>query len=320
MSNHRFFPYMVLFTGVLIAATSAIFIRFAQAEGTPSLAIAAWRLAVAALILTPLVGKRRSKEVRRLRRQDVGWSALSGLFLAVHMVAWVTSLEFTSVASAAGFVTSYPLWVALFAFLLFGERPTPYTFLGLVIAMAGSSLIALSDGGILVVGPTATSNALLQFNWQNLVAPSGKADTALWGDGLALAAAMLGAGYFLVGRSLRRRLSTPTYVWLTYSSAATVLIGMALIAGTPLSGYSAIVYLWLLLLGLGPQLLGHTSFNWALAYLSATFVSISILGEPIGSAIFAYFIFGETVRSLQLVGFVLLLIGITLGVMGERQS
>ena len=85
-------------------------------------------------------------------------------------------------------------------------------------------------------------------------------------------------------------------------------------------GYSWTAYLWILLLALGPQLLGHTSFNWALAHLSTTFVALSILGEPVGSAIFAYFLFGETLEPLQLAGFVLLLLGIGLGILGEQKK
>ncbi len=318
MSQRTYFPYLVLLAGVLIAATSSILIRLAQTEGAPSLGIASWRLMLATVILTPIAWRRRGPEIRQLARRDIGWGVLAGLFLAAHMAAWISSLAYTSAASAAALVTTNPLWVALAVFLFFGERPSRYTLIGLAVALAGSLLIAFSDGGVLLYEPTASP--AWQLNWQNLIAPADKADTALWGDLLALLGAIMVTGYLLVGRSLRTRLSTTAYVWLAYTAAAAALLLGTLAAGIPLFGYSWSAYLWILLLALGPQLLGHTSFNWALAHLSTTFVSLSILGEPVGSAIFAYFLFDETFAPIQLGGFVLLLVGIGLGILGEQHS
>ena len=119
---------------------------------------------------------------------------------------------------------------------------------------------------------------------------------------------------------MRRRLSTTAYVWLAYTAAAVALLLVTLLAGVPLWGYAWQAYLWILLLALGPQLLGHTSFNWALAHLSTTFVALAILGEPLGSAIFAFLLFGETLEPVQLIGFVLLLVGIGLGILGEQRE
>jgi drug/metabolite transporter (DMT)-like permease len=314
LTQPRFFPYLVLLAGVLVAATSSILIRLAQNEGAPSLVIASWRLTIAALILTPYAWRRRRGELRSLPPKDTFWGIVAGIFLAAHMATWISSLAFTSVASSAALVTTNPLWVTLVVFLLFGERPSRNTVIGLSAAITGSALIAFSDGGVLVVEPA------VQFNWHNLTAPVGQADTALFGDGLALVGAVTVSGYLLVGRTLRTRLSTTAYVWLAYSAAMVTLVIVTLLAGVPLFGYPWTAYGWILLLALGPQLLGHTAFNWALAHLSTTFVALSILGEPVGSAIFAYFIFGEAFVPVQLAGFVLLLVGIGLGVLGEQQT
>lgn len=317
MAHHRFFPYLVLLGGVLVAATSSILIRLAQNAGAPSLVIASWRLTIAALILTPYAWRRRSRpELRRLSRRDTWWGIVAGVFLAAHMATWISSLAFTSVASSAALVTTNPLWVTLAVFLFFGERPSRNTMIGLAAAVAGSVLIAFSDGGALVFDPAA--RPALQFDWQRLVAPRDKADTALFGDGLALAGAITVSGYLLVGRILRTRLSTTAYVWLAYSAAMVSLILLTVLAGLPLFGYSWAAYGWIFLLALGPQLVGHTAFNWALAHLSTTFVALSILGEPVGSAIFAYFLFGEAFVPVQLAGFVLLLVGIGMGILGEQ--
>ncbi len=322
MSRPGFWPYLVLLTGVLIVSTSSIMTRLAQAGGAPSLVIASWRMIIAALILAPLAWGFRRNELRRVGRRDLNWSLVSGAFLAAHLGTWIASLSFTSVASSAALVSTYPLWVALISYFLFKERLSGYTMLGLAAALVGSLLITFSDSGVIVI-----TAAGLQVNWQALTAPTGQADsashpvgdTALLGNMLALMGGITGAGYFLVGRRLRVRLSNTAYVWLVYTAAMLVLVGVTLLAGQPLLGYSASVYLWLALIAIGPQLLGHTSFNWALAHLSATFVVLAILGEPLGSAIFAYFIFGEAFAPLQLAGFALLLLGIGLGVVGEQK-
>jgi drug/metabolite transporter (DMT)-like permease len=319
LTQRRYFPYLVLLFGVLVAATSSIFIRLAQGsgEGAPSMVVASWRLIIAAFILTPIAWRQRGDELRALRGQDVSWGLAAGLLLAMHLVTWTSSLAFTSVASSAALVATNPLWIALVVFFFFGEHLSRNTVTGLAAAFIGSILIAFSDGQILMLDPAASP--VIQFNWQNLIAPAGKADTALLGDGLALMGAITVAGYLLVGRNLRLRLSNIAYVWVVYTAAMVATVVITLSSGFTLFGYSWMVYFWLLLLGIGPQLLGHTAFNWALAHLSATFVALSILGEPVGSAILAYFIFGETFASLQLAGFVLLLVGIGMGILGEQK-
>ena len=218
-------------------------------------------------------------------------------------------------ASSAALVTTNPLWVALAVLFFFCEKLSRTTILALIIAFSGSLLIAFSDGGILVI----TSSGI-QFNLQNLIAPTGKADTALFGDMLALIGAITVAAYLLVGRNLRAHMSNAPYVWLVYTAAMVTMVTVTLISGLSLFNYGWMIFFWMLLLGLGPQLLGHTAFNWALGVLSATFVALTVLGEPIGSAILAYFIFGETFQTVQLIGFALLLAGIALGVMGEQQG
>lgn len=318
MLQSKYLPYVVLFVGVCIAATSSILARLAQADGqgAPSMVIAGWRLIIAAAILTPIAWRGENKtQFHALRRRDLFFAIAAGVLLAAHLSTWISSLEYTSVASAAALVSTHPLWVALAVFFFFGERLSRTTALALIIAFCGSLLIAFSDGEILVV-----DTAGIQFNLQNLIAPAGKADTALFGDMLALIGAITVAAYLLVGRNLRIRLSNTTYVWLVYTAAMVTMVTGILINGDSLFNYSWIIFLWILLLGLGPQLLGHTAFNWTLALLSATFVALASLGEPIGSAILAWFIFDETFQLVQLIGFALLLTGIALGVVGEQNN
>jgi drug/metabolite transporter (DMT)-like permease len=134
--------------------------------------------------------------------------------------------------------------------------------------------------------------------------------SALLGDLLALMGAWAAAGYILIGRRLRSNLSLVGYIFIVYGMAALVLIGFAKISGAPFFGYTPATYLWFLLLALVPQLLGHSSFNYALGYLSAAYVSISLLGEPIGSTILAFFLLNETPSSVEIIGAILVMIGI----------
>jgi drug/metabolite transporter (DMT)-like permease len=300
---------------VSIAATSSILVRMAQGEGAPSIAIATWRLIFASVILLPLAWTRRPGELRALQPRDILLGGAAGIFLGIHLAAWIYSLEFTSVASSAALVSTTPLWIALIVFFFYGDRLSRFTVIGLSVALIGGVLVAFSDGGVLAI----EAGSLL-FNWQKLIAPAGKADTALFGDMLALVGALMATAYLLVGRHLRQKLSTLTYVWLVYTAAMVAMLGFSLVSGPSLGGYTRLAYLWIFLLAVGPQLIGHTSFNWSLAHLSTTFVALAILGEPAGSAILAYFLLGETFAFIQLVGFVLLLIGIGLGALGEQQA
>jgi len=283
----RAFPFLVLGAGVSVVSFAAILIRFAQAEGAPSLAIAAVRLAVAAAVLTPFALFRSGPEIYRLRRRELGLCMLSGAFLAAHFWAWITSLEHTSVASSTALVTTNPLWVALISAIVLRERPGGNALTGVVLTLAGSMLVFAADSGRISDGMSP-----------------------LFGNALALVGALAASGYLLVGRALRARVSLTAYIWLAYSAAAVLLVSAATFSGISVGALPGAAWIFMLALALGPQLIGHTTFNWALRRLTATFVAIAILGEPVGSALLAYFFFGEQFGTLQFVGFVLLLLGI----------
>jgi drug/metabolite transporter (DMT)-like permease len=289
-------PYLVLAAGVLVVSTASILIRLAQAEGVPSLTIAAVRLGLAALVLVPLAALRARRDLSSLSRRDLGLAIASGAFLAVHFWSWIASLEYTSVASSTVLVTTNPLWVGLASLLLLRERLPVLALVGIALSLAGT---------------------LLTFAAETTVATS--APQPALGNSLALVGAVSASGYLLLGRALRGRVGLLAYVALAYGTAAALLWAGVGLTGSAVTGYSSSAWLWLAALALGPQLLGHTSFNWALRHLSATFVALAILGEPVGSAILAWLLFGERFGSLQLAGFALLLIGIALGARGERK-
>lgn len=307
-------PYLVLFAGVLVASTASIMVRFAQGAGVPSLSIAAGRLALAALILTPLAWARVSPELRGLRGRDLALALASGCLLAAHFASWISSLAYTSVASSAALVATSPLWVGLASLLILRERLAWPTVAGIAATLVGTLLIVLSDS---VGGDLAALGRLLRGEG-GLAAAGGQANPTL-GNLLALLGAATASGYLLIGRDLRRRLSVLAYIYVVYATAAAVLVVWCLVARQQLLGFSPYAYLLILGLALGPQLLGHTAFNYALAALSATFVAVAILGEPIGSALLALLVLGEGFAPLQLAGFVLLLAGIVVASRAERR-
>ena len=300
-------PQLAILVGILAASTASIFIRFAQAEA-PSLVIAAWRLSLATLVLLPIALRTKRLELRSLSRTELGLALLSGFFLALHFATWISSLEYTTVASSAVLVATIPLWVALLSPFVLKERVGRLVLIGMLLALAGGVIVGLSDVCRLQSGlPVCPS--LSQF----------VQGQAFLGDLLAVAGAIAGAAYLLIGRRLRARLSLVSYVFVVYGMAAVTLVIFMFAAGLSPFGYSPATFLWFALLALVPQLIGHSTFNWALGYLSAAFVSITLLGEPIGSTILAYFLLAETPPLLKVLGGVLILAGIYIASLREGE-
>ncbi len=291
-------PLLVLSIGILAVSTASIFIRYAN-EYAPSLVIAAWRLSLASLVLAPIAVTRRRAELSSLRRRELGLALLSGLFLAVHFATWISSLAYTTVASSVVLVSTVPLWVALFSPITIKEPLTRPVFIGMVLALLGGTVVGISDLCSWEAGRIACPS------WNEFI--QGK---AFLGDLLALVGAVAAAGYLLIGRSLRARVSLISYVFVVYGMAAIVLLAIMLASGGRPFGYPPITYLWFLLLALVPQLIGHSTYNWALGYLSAAYVSIALLGEPIGSTILAYFLLSEIPSPIKIAGAVFILTGI----------
>lgn len=291
-------PFALL-TAILAVSTSSVFIRFAQ-EDAPSLVIAALRLTFATLMLAPIALTRPRAELLNLTRGDLSLGLVAGLFLAVHFGTWISSLEFTTVASSVVFVSTGPLWVALLSPVLLNERLKRAAILGLALALIGGAIVGLSDACI----------------WKNgLQCPDlGRVlqGRTMWGNFLALAGAWAVSGYLIIGRKLRTKISLIPYIFIVYGMAALGLIAAMFVSGESPLGHPASAYFWIFLLAAFPQLIGHSTYNWVLRYIPAALVAITTLVEPIGSAILAFFILRETPSQGVLVGGALILSGIYL--------
>jgi drug/metabolite transporter (DMT)-like permease len=275
--------------GVLAASTASIFIKLCDA---PALIIATYRMVLASLILLPYALYKKTG--RTWGRKEIGWLILSGFFLSLHFTFWIGSLKYTSVASSVVLVTTYPIFVGIGSRLFLKERMGLFLIFGIILSILGSGLISYGDMAI--------------------------SREALMGDGLALLGAITVSGYFLVGRKMRKSQDLLSYIFPVYSTAGFLLVIFSLLSQKNFIGYSWTTYLFLFLLALIPQLIGHTTINWALKYLPASMVAITYLGEPVGSTILAYFILNEALTPWKIFGGILILAGILTALKRKPQN
>lgn len=308
-STQKSYPLagLILTLGILAVSTAAIFIRFAQQEA-PSLVIAAYRLGLASLILLPFSFQHARREVTALATSDRLRALLAGVFLAVHFAAWIISLELTSVASSVVLVTTTPLWVAIFSPLFLKERMRKEVWWGLGLAFSGGVVVAASQACVWENNQVTCTSLSAFFQGKALI-----------GNLLALMGAWMAAGYLLVGRKVRPLISLRSYTLVVYSTAAVVLIILAALNGYSFTGYPLPVFGWFLLLAIIPQVIGHSSFNWALRYLPATFVSLALLGEPVGATILAMIFLREVPLINEIIGGGMILGGIYLASLANRE-
>lgn len=290
--------YLVLIVGVFAISSSAIFIRLAQDAEVPSLVIASWRTLLASLFLLPFALARRRQELAHMRGGDWRLALLAGVLLGLHFATWISSLAFTTITSSTVLVATAPLWVGLASPFLLGESLSRGLKVGILLALLGTLVIGLGDLLQVVDGRIA-------FNLAR-----DDASQPLLGNLLALAGGFTAAGYLLIGRRLRQSLSLLSYTAVVYGMAAITLLVLALASGVSLFGYSPTAYLLFLAMALFPQLIGHSSFNWALSFLPAAFVSVATISEPVGATILAIMLFGELPGPLVVVGSMLILAGV----------
>ncbi|MBX3394867.1 MAG: DMT family transporter [Phycisphaerae bacterium] len=279
----------LLFVAVLSIATAAIFIKLSS-DAAP-IVIAAARLSLSAILLVPIALARRDGSVRSGGRKRWGGIGLAGVFLAAHFFCWITSLRHTSVVSSVVLVTTNPIFTGIASYFLFKEPITRPLLFGILLAVVGGGTIAYADAG--------------------------RDAGSVYGNVMSLLGAITASSYFLVGRSVRRDVDTLNYVLPVYSIAALLLCSGAMVLREPIAGLRTSTYVYFVLLAIVPQLIGHSIFNWALKYMSATMIAICILGEPIGATIMAAGFLDESVTGEQAVGGALILAGIFLASRGS---
>jgi drug/metabolite transporter (DMT)-like permease len=254
--------------------------------------ISTYRLVISSLILLA-VCRVKKISLAGYDKKTYFWGMLVGLFLSLHFITWITSLKYTSVASSVVLVDTNPIFVAILSYLFLKERHTGKLIFAIFLSVIGASLIAAGDSG-----------------FQNLIIRNKK---ALIGDMLAICGAISGSAYLVIGSKLRKKLDILTYITIVYTFSAIFLLIISLAMKSGFTGYKTASYIFMVLLAIVPQLLGHSSFNWALKHLNPTFVSITILGEPICASFLAFLIFNEHIGSIQLLGIASIFAAIIIG-------
>lgn len=283
---------LIMGIGLVAVSLSAIFIRLADASGV---VVAAYRMLLASLLLLPWT--LRSLQKSPLTRRNAPYALLAGLLLGLHFATWISSLSYTSVAASTSLGTTTPVWVALSSWLVLGIAPAFTALLGMLVAILGGALIGF--GGV----------------------AEGVNSAPLLGNALALTGAVAAAAYLLLGRAAQNRgLSLQAYVGVAYGVAALSLLPLPLLFGYGYTGYTSETYLWILLLALIPQLIGHTSYNYAVKHMDPTLVATVILLEPIGASVLALLIFSEVPPPLTLLGALILLGGVALTARNNRAA
>jgi len=268
--------------GVIGISLSSIFVKYSPA---PSAVTAAWRLLWTVILLSPVVlGTRQFRhELAATGLRNVSLSCLSGIFLAMHFALWFESLKHTSVASSTTIVCTEVIWVSLGFWLLLKGNISRKAILAIAVTLLGSALIAFSDSA---------------------------SDAHLYGDILALLAAITVAAYMLIGRVVRKALSTSVYTYIVYCSCAGALLILCAVQQNGLFAFGIAPVAVGLLLAIFSTILGHSIFSWCLKYFSPSFVSASKLCEPVVAAILAAFLFFEIPSLLQIVGGILIIGGV----------
>ena len=268
-------PMIMIVVGIIGISLSSIFVKYSTA---PSAVTAACRLCWTVLLMTPaVIGSRQLRaEIRKLPARILGLSVASGVFLAVHFVLWFESLSHTTVASSTTIVCTEVIWVALGYRLVMKGEISRKAAVAIGVTVGGSILIALGD--------------------------SASGGHHLYGDALALLAAVAVAAYTLIGRQVRKNVSTSAYTYIVYLSCGAVLLITCYAQGQSMAGYGISALIVGFLLAVFSTILGHSIFSWCLKYFSPAFVSASKLLEPVVAALLASVLFGEIPAVSQLIG------------------
>ena len=301
--RHRYaLTILLLLIGLAAVAHGAIFARLADAD---PIVISAFRTGVAALIILPVGLVTGWTAIRAGGAMVLVRAIVGGGFLALHFATWIASLDHTSIANSVILVTMSPVWLALHAVLVQREPVGRAVVLCVALSLVGSAIVGLYGTG---EGGTG----------------EGAAESGLFGDGLALLGGICMAGYLLTGQRAMvtgrsHRVPLLAYLGLCYTAAALFLWTAVLVLGLQIGGLSETTYLAMIGAGLVSQVIGHSTYNWALKRFSPRFVAVCLLGEPVLSTLLGLAYFGEQVNPMVIFGGAFILAAVYIGAVGERR-
>jgi len=270
------FRYLLIFIGIVSLSFAAIFIRMSNSE---PLAIATFRMGISSIILLPFFLIKKDKNISK---KDIKIFIFSGLFLALHFYTWITSLRFTSIMSSTVLVTTNPIFVSIFSYFLFKKKIKKRTFLAIILSII--CIVLMSYG----------------FSFS----------TNLKGNLLALFGALFASLYIISDYYLRKKYDLIDIVFPVYLVSFLILLSLSLSLNIKLYPLPLKEYFLFFLIALIPQVIGHSIINYSLKFFSPIFISLAILGEPLGATIFGIIFFKEIPKVLEIIGGLFIITGI----------
>ena len=280
-NGNRRMAYFALVIGIFAISTSAILIRWSSSE---PLVIGSYRQTFATFLFLPFLLKDKFQEILNLSSREIFELVIIGILLGAHFGFWISSVKATSVAASVLLGTCHIVYVSIIGWVVFGEKLNSRGIIGTVIALVG----------------------IIILFWGDLVEDPGN----FKGNFLAFISGILAGLYYLGGRKHRKNISLPTYAFVVYLSSAIIMWFVVIIQGLEYKSMPNYELQLFFLMALVPTLLGHTMQNWALAFLPAYVISITLLAEPIGSGLLAWYIFSEVPSLGVLVGGLIVLVGV----------
>jgi len=292
-TNDSRLPYLALIVGMFAISTSAILIRWTSDETEP-LVIGSYRQTFATLLFVPFLIKDKAQELYSLPQARITEMVVIGILLGAHFGFFISSVKATSVAASVLLGTCHIVYVAIIGWILFGEGLTRKGIIGTCLALSGIVILF----------------------WGDLVQDPGNFD----GNVLAFISGILAGFYYLGGRKLRKEISLPTYALVVYLSSAITMWIVVIVQDLEYLNIPNSDFQLFFLMALVPTLLGHTMQNWALAFLPAYVVSITLLTEPVGSGILAWHFFEEVPSIGVFIGGLIVLFGVCMVALSEKES
>ncbi len=261
-------PYIALFISIVSVSFAAILIKLSSMGEYP-LTIAFYRLLFTTILILPFVVffKKTRDEIKKLPRKTFLIMIGIGFILAAHFAFWITSLSFTSVASSVILVTAHPILVGPVSHFFFKEKLSIINSVGIIISVLG--VIILVTGNI---------------------QPGVETIDTLEGNILAILGGIMAGLYILGGRKIRKTVSVTSYAFIVYSISAIVLLFLCIVFNSRLINISLTDLEIFIAMAIVAGLLGHTLYNWSLKHVRASVASVALLGEPLGSTIWAILI------------------------------
>lgn len=283
-------PIFPLLVGMIAISFAPIFVRYSDA---PASVQGMYRMLFTLLIMLPF-GAKQLPGLRKVSAKDWLFLVLAGFFLGVHFLLWMESIDYTSIASSTIILSLEPVLVMIGAFFVFRDRPSRMAVIGLVVAFVGICCVGSGDLGV--------------------------SRDAFFGDVLSFLSTLAIAVNMLLAKSILNRVSSYLYSLVAFAVSFLFFACYNLFTLTDVTGYPAKEWLIFLLLAIVPTVLGHMVFNWLLAYVTPTTISMSVFAEPVGASVLAIFLFREYVSGFQIVGGILVIAGLMLYLKPQRQN